>query len=405
MGVQTVPRAGCRAGCAGLVVFDFDQTLSVVHVYKLLRGAGPQGPDRLCVPASMIARTELGQLRLAEELDGAAPFADLGGFALSVLGGARRVAWLKGVLQELRQQGLDLIVCSRGLLAVVRRCLSDVGLLSLFTRIYARVGEEYGVTNYDEFACQSPPSAAELKLLGTAADGWWKRKVDVINIQRKQMGLSKDDVILIDDDVREIAGAKDACRTVLVREAGGITADDFEELWASVAGAQRREKPIGSLGTSAGHSSPPRRPHRPSSGAFRSTSPSCKSTLASPCKSTLASPCKSALASPCKSPSMGCRRTGSPQNRPSSESPTKLRPQQKSRPSRGAAPNSSTAPAAKCAADIDSFVDTSQGIPGAVLADRANVATLKGVQRALAEAGPRHASAFTPLRLRRIGGC
>lgn len=401
MAAQTFPKVCCRTSCAGLVVFDFDQTLSVVHVYKLLRGAGPQGPDRLCIPNnSMLARTELGQLRLAEELEDAAPFADLGGFALAVLGGAGRVAWLKGVLQELRRQGLDLVVCSRGLLAVVRRCLNDAGLLSFFTKVYARVGEEYGVAEYDEVLCQTPACPAELMLLGTAADGWWRRKVDVINQLRKQMGLGKDDIVLVDDDVREIAGAKDACRTVLVREAGGISAEDCEELWAGhMVGVQGREKPVAAPRTSLGHASPPRRPRGSPSGAFRSTSPPlCKSTLASPASKT------TRALSPCKSPSLGCRRISSPQNRPISESPLKLRPQQKNRLSHGATPTSNTAPA-KGPANVDSCADAFPGLCGIVLADRTDMATLKGIQRSFAEAGPRNASAFTPLRLRRIGGC
>jgi len=397
MAVQTFPKVCCRTSCAGLVVFDFDQTLSVVHVYKLLRGAGPQGPNSLCIPnSSMLARTELGQLRLAEELEDAAPFADLGGFALAVFGGAGRVAWLKGVLQELRRQGLDLVVCSRGLLAVVRSCLNDAGLLSFFTKVYARVGEEYGVAEYDEFLCQTPACPAELKFLGTAVDGWWRRKADVINQLRKHMGLGKDDIVLVDDDVREIAGAKDACRTVLVREAGGITAEDCEELWANIVGVQKRERPVAALRTSLAHASPPRRPRGSPSGAFRSTSPNCKSTPASPCKST--------ASSPCKSPGLGCRRISSPQSRPISDSPLKFRPQQKNRQGRGATPSSNFAPA-KGSANVDLCADPFPGLCGIVLADRTDVATLKCVQRCFAERGPRNASAFTPLRSRRIGGC
>lgn len=69
------------------------------------------------------AKSELGQLRRAGELEAAPAFAELGGFALAALGGRERVAALGDLLGELGRAGVRMAVCTKGLVGVARLIL------------------------------------------------------------------------------------------------------------------------------------------------------------------------------------------------------------------------------------------------------------------------------------------
>jgi len=217
-----------------LIVFDFDQTISVFHVFKTLAGWG--GGINIEIPA---ASTELGQLRLVAELDTHPAFEAQGGFALAMLGGQERVDKLQACFEELRSRGVELLVCTKGLVGPCRRCLTNTGLIDYFEMVYGLTGEDYGFGPHDErLRGSGPPDSEESKLLGTSASAGWNTKAELIMRLRKSGGildklpkdLQQEEAMLVEDDIREIQSARGISRTLFVTDASGMTEPDLGEL-------------------------------------------------------------------------------------------------------------------------------------------------------------------------------
>lgn len=104
-----------------VVVFDFDQTISSIHVFHLLAKAG--------------AASERGQvLKLVRESEGDHEF------YVDLLGGEERVAQLGDFFSDLKREGAVLYVCSKGLVATVRFVLAKTGLLKHFQEpVFGRI--------------------------------------------------------------------------------------------------------------------------------------------------------------------------------------------------------------------------------------------------------------------------
>ncbi|CAJ1423691.1 unnamed protein product [Effrenium voratum] len=127
-----------------LVVFDFDQTLSAVHVYNSLAGgteAGLPGPA---------ACSELGQLSRVLELSHHPQLQQQGGFAAACFGGLARVGRLaamleslSGAAEQLRDAGVECMICSRGLVGPLQKLLDQLGLLQFFSEASLRVTEGF----------------------------------------------------------------------------------------------------------------------------------------------------------------------------------------------------------------------------------------------------------------------
>jgi len=206
------------------VVFDFDQTLSVAHVFNFL-----------AVETPPLATTERGQLARITELDQTQQFRSQGGFATAMMGGASRIAQLSDMLSLLRSSRVECMVCTRGLVGPVRKILHQIGLLSYFSGTYGNTGETYGHCDYDLTAdpgqdicfiggpeCQIPASKQEF--------------VQTYMIQRR---LSFDDVLFIDDTMSEITMMEDTCQTIHVASKGGMGPELFEEICQRAAEPQR----------------------------------------------------------------------------------------------------------------------------------------------------------------------
>jgi phosphoglycolate phosphatase-like HAD superfamily hydrolase len=222
-----------RVGGLRLVVFDFDQTLTVFHVFKHLAGWGNtsvhvNGEDVVIPPP--FATGEEGQVRRIEALDRCDAFQKSGGFASLAFGGAARVAEVRQSLEMLRDHGVKLAVCTKGLVGTVRKCLSDLDILSLFAEVYGNVGFNYGKTPYDNEVATMPANPEIQQLLGSQAQSNWSSKSQLITVLKKRDGLRKEQVALVEDDPEEIMRASKVCQTVFVREAAGMTADHFEQL-------------------------------------------------------------------------------------------------------------------------------------------------------------------------------
>jgi hypothetical protein len=150
-----------------LIVFDFDQTLSVIHVFKTL--AGWSKDVHLQVPKPH-ATTERGQVLRISELSRIEPYKrQVGGFATVALGGEARVELLREMLERLQAREVNLVICTKGLAGAVRKCLADVDLLSFFSEVYGNVGNNYGETPYDQELARIKPSSLEQQFMSPAS--------------------------------------------------------------------------------------------------------------------------------------------------------------------------------------------------------------------------------------------
>lgn len=262
-----------------LVVFDFDQTLSVVHVFKALAGWSKDSSMHVPKP---FATTERGQVRRIAELSQVEPFAKRGGFAKAVFGGEARVEQVRQVLRALVARDVQLVICTKGLVGAVRKCLHDLGLLQYFSEVYGNTGDNYGETSYDKELSRSRPSSMERQFLGSPDVSAWRSKDKLIAQLMSHAGLHRDQVVLVEDDPEEIRRASSVCRTIWVREASGITIRHCSVLKDMVEarparGEEQLEEDMSGSGASGAASSGIRQMRRMPSCGARSTGSSGRS--------------------------------------------------------------------------------------------------------------------------------
>lgn len=214
-----------------MVVFDFDQTLSVVHVFKSLAGWGEKAAqgERLMQVPRPYASTELGQVRRIGELDAAD--SRPGNFATSAFGGHVRVEQVRQFLRSLKEKDVELVICTKGLIGAVNKCLGDLGLRDFFADVYGNIGSDaYGASSYDRQMAETKASDEEARMLGPSSKAGWGAKHTLIAQMMRQRGLKKEQVVLVEDDPSEIRRAGPVCRTLWVRQREGMQAADFVEL-------------------------------------------------------------------------------------------------------------------------------------------------------------------------------
>eukprot|EP00928_Gymnodinium_smaydae_P031917 TRINITY_DN23269_c0_g1_i1.p1 TRINITY_DN23269_c0_g1~~TRINITY_DN23269_c0_g1_i1.p1 ORF type:complete len:1024 (-),score=245.41 TRINITY_DN23269_c0_g1_i1:144-3215(-) len=210
------------------VFFDFDRTLTVVHVFKSL--AGWVDHQTCTLPALGFvppphALTERGQLCRLSELGPA--------WVEQAFGGRSRIEVLRQWLAGLSNKSKCVpILVTRGYTGVARQCLQEVGLLDSFGHVYGNVGAEYGHTKYDiQMEDQILPPHVQ-QMLGDAGESRWDSKLQIMLGYQDRYGLSSDDIIFLDDDVDEVAVARGLVTTIHVRGNAGISASDVNEVLA-----------------------------------------------------------------------------------------------------------------------------------------------------------------------------
>lgn len=205
-----------------LVVFDFDQTLSRIHVFKTLAGWPGSACGELGVPAPF-ASSEEGQMQRIMELNGA-EFKKNGGFAQMAFGGRDRVEAIRKFLQNLSEEGTVLIICTKGLIGVVKKCLHDLDLLRYFQEVYGNRGTTYEMTAYDRQVAEDRRRSAEFRqFVGRPDQVGWGTKDQLISKLMRCSGLHFEQCAFVEDDPEEIRRAKDVCRTLYIKEANGMT--------------------------------------------------------------------------------------------------------------------------------------------------------------------------------------
>jgi len=204
-----------KLASAKLVVFDFDQTITVYHIFKLL---------------AKDATTELGQMRLIDDLNAGGDYSGDGGFANWAVGGAQRLAQLRRFFTTFRERGVCLVVCTFGLVGTVKKLLGQLELLEFFTEVYGGGPYKYKPTAYDKSLSERGPTADEEKLLAAPELGKWKTKGDVIGMLRQKMRLGRSEVIFIDDDINMLSDASGLCWTIWVKMSKGMGQEHLDEI-------------------------------------------------------------------------------------------------------------------------------------------------------------------------------
>lgn len=206
-----------------LAVFDFDNTLTVFNVFASI--AGSCTTTAMHVPPPH-ARTELGQLLRIVELD-ENPNWGSGAFAKAAFGSVERLAQLHALLKSLRDADVECIVCSRGMRAVVRRCLKQVGLLDSFTQVFGTRGSLQGLGPLESLGTfdRSLPAipadmAEENHLHDHSYESVGKAKREVIQHSLERRGLKFDEAIFIDDNMNELMSVRHICLTMNVAQGG-----------------------------------------------------------------------------------------------------------------------------------------------------------------------------------------
>lgn len=218
-------RESGRSDFTRLIIFDFDLTISTIHVFKFLAGwMSPPG----CPTA---ATSELGQLTRVVELDNEYPE----GFALYAMGGPERVAKLDRFFTELHEHRAELIVCSKGLIGPIRKILHDTKLLRHFTSVYAHSGEIYGAsTEYDTKVKQTPTLSKEQigEFMVEGAYAHLGGKEYLMNHLLRERKLPKEAGILVEDDRLEIDKCMKYSRTFLIDPPRGMNSTHMADLLA-----------------------------------------------------------------------------------------------------------------------------------------------------------------------------
>jgi len=225
-----------------MMVFDFDQTLSCTHVFYALSGRGTRG---VSVPPPYTVSEE-GQLCRIEELN-KWTFKQDGGLSQAMFGGRKRVIEVQETLQSLQTSGVELIICTKGLVGTINKILDDLDMARYFSDVYGRTADAYGQAPYDKTVAL-PDHLRHF--LGRPEQDRWRSKRNLVSELMAERGLHKEQAVLVEDDPEEIKSAKDVCLTVFVKEAAGLQTEHLTELknlalhgYVSPAPASRAEAP------------------------------------------------------------------------------------------------------------------------------------------------------------------
>lgn len=211
---------GCDASfcSAKLIVFDFDETISITHVFKQLSSNG-EGKS---------ATSELGQLRLLDELDSAGNNS-IGSFARWCIGGEQRLEQLRRFLISMRDRGVCLVVCSFGLAATASKVLSQLSLLEFFSEVYGRGDNKYKRMPFDKKQTRGA-DPSERSFLADVEHYKWNDKADVIRKLLGRLQLKRSEVIFVDNDIKMLRNTQGLCWTIWVKMNKGMTKEHLDEM-------------------------------------------------------------------------------------------------------------------------------------------------------------------------------
>jgi len=170
------------------VVFDFDQTISVIHFYSDLRGYTPDM-----------------QLRCLNEWSKEK--------VLYGFGGEERLQLLVGLLKDLRAAKVEIYILSFGYKEVITKALERVDLLMYFDKNLIWGEAEVKRFRSDTGIPSQPKQRMIQKLI------------------REKHNYSAGEVLFVDDDSKNLEQSnKTVCKTIHVSERQGMTKKEIEEV-------------------------------------------------------------------------------------------------------------------------------------------------------------------------------
>ena len=225
------------------VYFDFDQTLSKIHVLKQLAGLEP-GVD------APHARSERGQIHRLKMLNAKVQYiyqssndmvvpcaagAKGSSWTACALGGPERVGQLGSFLASLKASGVRLSIIAKGYVGACRYLLEQEGLLQHFEQVFGMLGQFYGESDLDRANLE--PSSLE----GSSDYELRESKASLIRSLMSRESLAVEEACLVEDDAQEIASVQGICRSVLVAERRGMTESEINELLSLAAAQETRQ--------------------------------------------------------------------------------------------------------------------------------------------------------------------
>lgn len=211
------------------VFFDFDQTISRIHVFKQLAGWEPGvAPPHALSERGQICRidalTTVGPWvydvpaqRVVEASSGAT-------WASAALGGPGRVQQLRRLFAALRASGVKMTIITRGYVGAVQRVLAEDDLLVYFDAVHGSLGNFYGENLFDRQ--HSQPTSFD----GAASSALAGSKAQLIASLLWQEGLSEPEAMLVEDDSDELESVNGICRGLFVVARSGITEFDMDRI-------------------------------------------------------------------------------------------------------------------------------------------------------------------------------
>lgn len=170
------------------VVFDFDQTISVIHFYSDLRGYTPDM-----------------QLRCLSEWSKEK--------VIQGFGGEERLNLLIGLLKDLIEAKVEIYILSFGYKEVITKALERVDLLMYFDRNLIWGEAEVRKFRSDTGVPSQPKQRMIQKLI------------------REKNNYSAGEVLFVDDDSKNLEQSnKTVCKTIHVCERQGMTKKEIEEV-------------------------------------------------------------------------------------------------------------------------------------------------------------------------------
>eukprot|EP00931_Biecheleriopsis_adriatica_P117819 TRINITY_DN93303_c0_g1_i1.p1 TRINITY_DN93303_c0_g1~~TRINITY_DN93303_c0_g1_i1.p1 ORF type:complete len:297 (-),score=47.33 TRINITY_DN93303_c0_g1_i1:34-924(-) len=233
-----------RRGVVKHIYFDFDQTISQIHVFKQLAGWEPG-------VTAPFASSERGQIHRLQMLNKAGEYvysastgnvvpcasgtAGGGSWTAGALGGRVRVERLKTFFADLKAAGTRLTVITKGNVGACRYLLEHEGLLHFFERVYGMIGKFYDETPFD--TKHQTPSLYEAE----PQDELCESKASLIHRLMASEGLAANEAALVEDDPNEISSVSGICRSVFVKERKGMTSRELEDLNSMTGSGQQSQ--------------------------------------------------------------------------------------------------------------------------------------------------------------------
>eukprot|EP00930_Biecheleria_cincta_P005711 TRINITY_DN106645_c0_g1_i1.p1 TRINITY_DN106645_c0_g1~~TRINITY_DN106645_c0_g1_i1.p1 ORF type:complete len:1091 (-),score=174.04 TRINITY_DN106645_c0_g1_i1:321-3593(-) len=266
------------------VFFDFDQTISRIHVFKQLAGWEPG----VSAPRSQSERGQIHRLRMlntdrgrkyrysestnsvTECIPGGV---GSGSWTSAALGGVQRVQELRTFFSTLQASGVKMTIITKGNVGACQYLLEHDQLLQFFGNVFGMIGATYGESEFDK--AHQEPSRYE----GRAENELRDSKANLILNLMALEGLDGCEAVLVEDDSAEISSVAQVCRSVYVSERKGMNTWEMNKILELAGLAPSTPERSSNQATTAQAARPVRSPLQASSATGSQKQPSLQQQM------------------------------------------------------------------------------------------------------------------------------